>query len=181
MRDYRLFRAIVFALAGVAALAFVLSSPPVEAQTSVFIGGSGSYTNLVQATNALELRSGTNEQAFYVYNTFTDASNYERLKVGWDAFNGIQIAAEAAGTGNANKEIKIVTGGNNLAFAPGSTTKWTMDNNGFLVSAGVAFASLGTPANGTMVYCSDCTFANPCAGAGTGALAKRLNGAWRCD
>ena len=45
----------------------------------------------------------------------------------------------------------------------------------------VAFASLGTPANGTFAYCSDCTFANPCAGAGTGAFAKRLGGAWRCD
>ena len=45
----------------------------------------------------------------------------------------------------------------------------------------VAFASLGTPANGVTVYCPDCTFANPCAGAGTGAIAKRLNGAWRCD
>ena len=45
----------------------------------------------------------------------------------------------------------------------------------------VTFASLGANANGDMAYCSDCTFANPCAGAGTGAFAKRLNGAWRCD
>ncbi|HYE80379.1 MAG TPA: hypothetical protein VEI97_20570 [bacterium] len=43
------------------------------------------------------------------------------------------------------------------------------------------FANLGAATNGTMIYCSDCTFANPCAGAGTGAIAKRLNGAWRCD
>lgn len=45
----------------------------------------------------------------------------------------------------------------------------------------VAFANLGTPANGTERYCSNCTFANPCASGGTGAIAKRLNGAWRCD
>lgn len=43
------------------------------------------------------------------------------------------------------------------------------------------FANLGTPANGVFVYCSDCTVANPCAGAGTGALAKRLNGVWVCN
>lgn len=43
------------------------------------------------------------------------------------------------------------------------------------------FAALGTPANGTTVYCSDCTFANPCASGGTGAIAMRLNSAWRCD
>jgi hypothetical protein len=46
---------------------------------------------------------------------------------------------------------------------------------------GVAFAALGTPQNGSVVYCSDCTVASPCAGGGTGALAKRLNGAWVCN
>jgi hypothetical protein len=43
------------------------------------------------------------------------------------------------------------------------------------------FANLGTPINGTFYYCSDCTVANPCAGGGTGALAKRLNGVWVCN
>jgi hypothetical protein len=43
------------------------------------------------------------------------------------------------------------------------------------------FANLGTPANGVVLYCSDCTIANPCAGAGTGAIAKRLNGVWVCN
>jgi hypothetical protein len=44
-----------------------------------------------------------------------------------------------------------------------------------------AFASLGTPTNGSIYYCNDCTIANPCAGSGTGALAKRLNGVWVCN
>lgn len=47
-----------------------------------------------------------------------------------------------------------------------------------------AFAGLGTPGNGTLVYCSDCSVTssidNTCAGAGTGAIAYRLNGAWKC-
>ncbi len=46
---------------------------------------------------------------------------------------------------------------------------------------GVTHANLGSPANGTLIYCSDCTVANPCASGGTGALAKRLNGAWVCN
>lgn len=50
-----------------------------------------------------------------------------------------------------------------------------------LVVTATAFASLGAPANGTFKYCNDCTVAVTCAGAGTGALAKRLNGGWRCD
>ncbi|WP_145976477.1 hypothetical protein [Nitrospira moscoviensis] len=43
------------------------------------------------------------------------------------------------------------------------------------------FASLPASPNGTMYYCPDCAFTNPCAAGGTGAFAKRLNGAWRCD
>lgn len=43
------------------------------------------------------------------------------------------------------------------------------------------FANLGAATNGSMIYCSDCTIANPCAGSGTGAIAKRLNGAWVCN
>lgn len=50
-----------------------------------------------------------------------------------------------------------------------------------LYGSSTAFASLPASVNGTMLYCADCTFANPCAGGGTGAFAKRLNGAWRCD
>jgi hypothetical protein len=50
-----------------------------------------------------------------------------------------------------------------------------------LSMSGTLFANLGTPVNGTFVYCMDCTVANPCAGSGTGALAKRLNGAWVCN
>jgi hypothetical protein len=43
------------------------------------------------------------------------------------------------------------------------------------------FANLGTPVNGVFRYCPDCRIANPCAGRGTGALAKRLNGVWVCN
>lgn len=50
-----------------------------------------------------------------------------------------------------------------------------------IANTSVLFANLGTPADGTITYCGDCTFANPCAGSGTGAWAKRLAGAWRCD
>ncbi|KKK91028.1 hypothetical protein LCGC14_2717100, partial [marine sediment metagenome] len=45
----------------------------------------------------------------------------------------------------------------------------------------VTFANLPVPADGSVIHCSDCTIANPCAGAGTGALAKRLNGVWVCN
>lgn len=104
--------------------------------------------------------------------------------------------------GDANT---IVATGKNLVFAGNATSPLSNPDVGFTrPSAGivrvtnastgygqleagtfslnaVAFASLGTPSNGTLVYCSDCTIANPCAGSGTGALAKRLNGVWVCN
>lgn len=52
---------------------------------------------------------------------------------------------------------------------------------GTVVLSSTTFATLGTPVNGTLGYCSDCTLANPCAGGGTGALAKRLNNTWVCN
>jgi hypothetical protein len=46
---------------------------------------------------------------------------------------------------------------------------------------GVNFANLGPAPNGTLLYCPDCVIGNDCAGGGTGAIAKRLNGAWKCN
>lgn len=46
---------------------------------------------------------------------------------------------------------------------------------------GTTFAGLGVPGNGTLTYCTDCVVAATCAGSGSGALAKRINGAWVCN
>jgi hypothetical protein len=43
------------------------------------------------------------------------------------------------------------------------------------------FTSLGSEANGSRIYCQNCTVTNPCAPGGSGALAKRLNGIWVCN
>lgn len=57
----------------------------------------------------------------------------------------------------------------------------TTTNTVFNGAATYTNATLPTLANGSSVYCSDCLFQSSCAGGGTGAIAKRLNGAWRCD
>lgn len=53
----------------------------------------------------------------------------------------------------------------------------------YLNSTNVLFPSttqtnLGSPTNGTQVYCSNCD--SSCAAGGTGAMAMRINGAWKC-
>lgn len=67
-------------------------------------------------------------------------------------------------------------------YRVGGTAKQTFYKDGTVALGAIVFASLpAAPVNGMLVYCSDCTIATPCAGAGSGALAKRLNGAWVCD
>jgi hypothetical protein len=70
------------------------------------------------AANTLALRNGENAQAFNVYNTFTDASNYERGFVKWNA-NVLEIGTEAAGTG-VNRNVYIRTNGSIQKAAGGS-------------------------------------------------------------
>jgi hypothetical protein len=50
------------------------------------------------ADNTLAQRRTTNAQTFRLYNTWTDASNYERLGINWGS-NIVSIKPEAAGTG----------------------------------------------------------------------------------
>lgn len=70
----------------------------------------------------------------------------------------------------------------------------TIFPDGSLNQPGVTFANLGTPANGTQTYCSNCTVTTPascanvtttaactCTPGGAGAIAKRINGAWLCN
>jgi hypothetical protein len=46
----------------------------------------------------------------------------------------------------------------------------------------LSYSSLpSTSQNETLTYCNDCQVTNPCAGSGTGALAKRLHGQWVCN
>lgn len=75
-----------------------------------------------------------------------------------------------------------------LARSSASVLKLSDASSGFgtLYSGGVRLegvlqANLGSPSDGTVVYCSDCTIANPCASGGTGAIAKRLNAIWVCN
>ena len=61
------------------------------------------------AANTLAQRNGTNAQTYRLYNTYTDASNYERGFLQWDT-NVLKIGTENAGTGTA-RDLKIQTGG----------------------------------------------------------------------
>lgn len=61
------------------------------------------------AANTLAQRNGVNAQAFNLYNTYTDASNYERGFMRWGS-NALRIGAENLGTGTA-RGIEFYTNG----------------------------------------------------------------------
>jgi hypothetical protein len=61
------------------------------------------------AANTLAQRNGTNAQTFRLYNTFTDASNFERGFMRWNS-NVLEIGTEAGGTGAA-RDLRLTSGG----------------------------------------------------------------------
>jgi len=73
------------------------------------------------AANILAQRNGTNAQTFRVYNTYTDASNYERGFFQWNS-DVLEIGSESAGTGT-NRLVKIITNSSVNIQAGGTSQK----------------------------------------------------------
>lgn len=107
------------------------------------------------AANTLAQRNATNAQTFRIYNTFTDASNYERLSVDWTS-NVAYIRPQNAGTGSARIFVPV-TGATTVAALPAAAT------------AGAGARAFVTDANAT-------TFASTVAGGGANAVPVVSNG-----
>jgi hypothetical protein len=112
------------------------------------------------AADTLAQRRGVNAQAFRIYNTFTDASNYERGKVAWSA-NVLQIGTENAGTGLA-RALELQTGGTTKLIINTSTSVESSAGISIFSSADFRAASSGSfywngrtnitsPSNGTIL------------------------------
>lgn len=71
-------------------IAWTASSDPAVFPNDLFLGRD--------AAGVLAQRNGVNPQAFRIYNTYTDAANYEFGGLSW-ASNELRLTAEAAGTG----------------------------------------------------------------------------------
>jgi hypothetical protein len=135
---------------------------------------------LRDAANTLALRNGANAQTFNVYNTFTDASNYEVGQVSWST-NVFTIATSALGTGTARNLVlrwstgaSITLANNSMTFSSGNLLFGTDGNRDIgSVSAnrpaniyahtaitpgrGVVVASLPTPTTGMIARVTDAT------------------------
>jgi len=85
------------------------------------------------AANILAQRNTTNAQTFRVYNTFTDASNYERGKMAWES-NLLVIGTEAAGSGTSRR-IRLSSGNGEIAFGAGTNDEFGVIGSVFRVTA----------------------------------------------
>jgi hypothetical protein len=96
--------------------------------SSVGFGASSEDTILARdAANTLAQRNGTNAQAFRLYNTFTDASNYERGFMRWNT-NTLEIGTEKGGTGVDRYMALVATaqsGGQYITWIQGTSTTAT--------------------------------------------------------
>ena len=87
----------------------------------------------LSTAGVVEQRNGTNAQAFRVYNTYTDASNYERVSIGHSA-GAFQILSDALGTGAA-KQLQIGTNtAASLVLTTANTLRWQVTSAGHFLA-----------------------------------------------
>src|SRR5262245_33740908 len=104
----------------------------IYAGSGLSVGFSNAFDpQLVRDASAiLAQRSSTTAQTFRVYNTFTDASNYERGVLDWiTTSNTLTIGTQKAGTGSA-RNLQFVIGGSVLFdYGVTSGNTWTTQGN----------------------------------------------------
>lgn len=168
------YQELAFATTGATLTGTSSGATPVRLIASTISQTSGTYFG-ISATSTYQVGSTSTMVGVGLH--VNPTINYSAGTPGAGSYEAIRIAAT---------ETALPTGQSYLiralAGSAGTTDIWSLDNKGVQRNTGVTFANLpGTPSNGMFVYCTDCTIASPCAGSGTGAFAKRLNGAWICN
>lgn len=140
-------------------------------------GGSLSATNM---------QIGTANNGFYVDGGLLVVASAGTASMAWNGGNGnttihgtYQLVFGSSGL--SSPDVGFTRSGTNTLRLSNAAAGFGTLYSGGVRLEGVLEANLGSPSNGTVVYCSDCTIANPCASGGTGAIAKRLNGVWVCN
>lgn len=96
--------------------------------TSVLFGGNAIVTS--DAANAVAQRNGTTAQVFRVYNTFTSATDYERIGVNWSS-NTAQVHVEKGSGGGSGRTLSLGTdGAASILFRTNGSNRWDVRSNG---------------------------------------------------
>ena len=100
------------------------------------LGATSDLLIVRDAANTLAQRNGTNAQTLRVYNTYTDASNYDHLSFSHSGGQAV-ISTFGAGTGASTSHLTIKAGGSrSILFNAGGSDKWSINSSGhFLAQA----------------------------------------------
>ena len=99
----------------------------------ISLGGSSDVKLNWDAANTLALRNGTTGQKFNIYQSYTDASNYERLQIQLSS-NLAQILTASSGTGAAlGMRIGTVDSGT-LSLYQANAARWVVASGGHFIT-----------------------------------------------
>jgi hypothetical protein len=150
--------------------------------TTSALSAGGDIALVREAAGVLGQRVGATAQAQRIYNTFTDASNYERLRLQWSS-NLLELGTEAAGTG-VQRDLRF--DGAQLLFRSAGVTRWVISGSGFLTAFAdntydIGGSGSGRPRNlnigGTLAAAGGATLGYAATVATTSA-GPRLSGIW---
>lgn len=120
---------LVYAQAGANKVGFNAGGITMQSGMKIDYFPDGTASLLGDTSHVIAQRSGGNAQTFRVYNTFSDASNYER---GVTRFTGgaLEIGHEFGGTG-VTRVLRLFTAGDSaISFAVGGSDRWLVDTSG---------------------------------------------------
>lgn len=143
---------------------------------------SGPPTNIVLGQNVLG--SATVSDDMDVFSVAQTSSTVSGLRVMTNSAASQNTLNVYDSTNNKHRFLRNGNGTLEVVNNAYTAVAQSLNDDGTIALKTVEFSGLGTPANGTVAICSDCTVTsgadNTCAGSGTGALAVRLNSVWRC-
>lgn len=112
---------------------------------------------------------------------YSGAASPNSVTIGSAAILGWPAATPDVAFGRNAAGVIEVNSGTSGTFRDTKVRNSLVDNKITFTAFVIANIATVLTTNGDIGYCSDCTIANPCAGSGSGALAKRLNGVNVCN
>jgi hypothetical protein len=101
------------------------------------------------AAATLAQRNSTNAQTYRIYNTYTDASNYERTSLGWST-NLFSISTENAGSGSA-RNIQLTPAGGQVNISGNLSSNAYQLNSAAIITDSTTSRTLSSSDNGKII------------------------------
>jgi hypothetical protein len=140
-----------------------------------FANEVGPSTIIADSANAApgSMFNGTPNQADFIFFNFGGVAS--NRYVSWPA-QTVHVAGWAPQFPQSNSVMAVI----NDTTQTGTLSASNLQLSSSAQVGSATFATLGSAANGSMLYCSNCTQTAACAAGGSGAMAMYLNGAWSC-